>query len=108
MLASTFRVFRRLNPSGSDKRRWENLCKTFLAYFQNLRYFISRLFSHQVKKINVSQANTLVGRNESGWSIFLVGSLGDGLSEDTPAGTLGGKRDTMHACPEAPKNYPFL
>ena len=59
MLASTFWVFSGISLSQSDKKCGENLCKTFLAYSENSWYFISHLFSQQMK-----------GRNESHWSIF--------------------------------------
>ena len=58
-----------LSLSRSDKKCWQNFHKTFLAYSQNW-YFISNLFSQQVKKKNVSQANTLVGKNKTDWSSF--------------------------------------
>ena len=42
----------------------------FSCLFLKIVIFLSHLFSQQVKKINVSLADTLVGRNESDRSIF--------------------------------------
>ena len=69
MLASTFRAFRSFSLSRSDKKMFGKFLHDFPCLFAKL-VIISRLFSQQVKKSNVLESDTLMGRNETDWSIF--------------------------------------
>ena len=71
MLAWTLWVYiLRLKSISIWRKCWENFCKTFFAYSQNSWYFISYLFSQQLKRLMFRRLTVWWGRNESDWLIF--------------------------------------